>query len=279
MSTDYSDYSDLGKIRHVAVITGASSGLGAEFARQLAANGYDLFLTARRESLLDELANELRSLRGVVVRVYPCDLAQDADCRQLEKEIASLENLELLVNNAGFGRHGDFFPDVEIDEQEKMIRVHCIALVRLAEAALLAMRRRGRGRIINVASVASWLFGPGCVMYNATKAFVLSFSRSLDCDVQPHKIRVQALCPGLTYTGFHDSDTMHGFKHDGIPKWMWLSCERVVRESLAAVEAKRFRVVCVPSRRYRVLLFCLRSYLAESIVARFYAWRSRCAMK
>ncbi|MGL4944269.1 MAG: SDR family NAD(P)-dependent oxidoreductase [Thermoguttaceae bacterium] len=270
---------DLGNGRPVAVVTGASSGLGAEFARQLAAKGYDLFLTARRESLLDDLAHELRTLRGAAVRVYPCDLSQDAACRELEREVAALNNFELLVNNAGFGRHGEFFPDVEIDSQEAMIRVHCIALMRLSEAALLAMRPHGRGRIINVASVASWLFGPGCVMYNSTKAFVLSFSRSLDCDVQPHGIRVQALCPGLTHTGFHDSATMHGFKHAGIPKWMWLSCERVVRESLAAVEAKRFRVVCVPSLRYRVVLFFLRNRITEGIVARFYAWRSRRAMK
>ncbi|MDR1290495.1 MAG: SDR family NAD(P)-dependent oxidoreductase, partial [Planctomycetaceae bacterium] len=213
--------------RPLAVITGASSGLGREFANQLAADGYDLLLVARRGNLLEAIKSEIESQYGVRVEVFVCDLSQPDELRRLELRIEGERLLEFMVNNAGFGFSGTF-PDVDSDLEESMIRVHVIALMRLSRAALVPMCKRKRGFVINLSSVAAYLSGANSAEYMATKSYVLSFSKCLQCDVRKNGVRVQALCPGFTHTGFHSTETMKGFQKDKTPSIAWLKADYVV---------------------------------------------------
>ena len=161
-----------------ALITGASAGLGAEYARQLAAKGTNLVLVARRRERLDALAAELHAAHGVAVDVWPADLAVPDDIERIEAGIAGHSTLDLLVNNAGFGGRTGFVRG-DTGDHVNMLRVHVDAAVRLAKAALSGMLARGRGGIINVASTAAFQAGPRMAVYYATKAYVLSFSEAL----------------------------------------------------------------------------------------------------
>jgi short-subunit dehydrogenase len=248
----------------LAAITGASEGLGKEFARQLAADGYNLLVIARRKHLLDELKADLETKYNVQVEPLVCDLANVEELKQLEERLINEESLEVLVNNAGFG-FGGAFPDVDPDMHESMIRVHVIALMRLSRAALVPMCKRQKGYIINLSSVAAFLFGPDSAEYIATKAYVLSFSKSLQCDVHKHGVRIQALCPGFTHTGFHSTESMKFFNKGATPKWLWLSAERVVRTSLRSIR-RSSRVVCVPSLRYKIMLALLCNPMGSALL-------------
>jgi len=257
-----------------AVITGASSGIGKEFAWQLAAEGYDLLLVARREYLLANLKAEIEAKHGVTVETIVCDLTDPQQVRDLEKRIERIENLEFMVNNAGFGREGTY-PDVDPDEETEMVQVHVIALIRLARAALVPMCRRKKGFLINVASVVSFLHGTNSAQYMATKAYVLSFTKSINCDVSRHGVRVQALCPGLTRTGFHNTATMKSNVDEKTPSFAWLSSEYVVRCSLRVLRRRWHRVVCIPSLRYKLVLLLLCNPLGEWITEAIYTYRAR----
>ncbi len=258
--------------RPLAAITGASDGIGEEFARQLAAQGYDLLLIARRENLLNEIKADLETRFGIVAEVYPCDLADPEQTRKLEAKLESSDRLEFMVNNAGFGNKNSSYPDVEADLEERMIQVHVISLMRLARAAVQPMCRQKKGFLINLSSVAAFLYGPGCVEYNATKAYVLSFSKSLQCDVRQHGVRVQALCPGLTHTSFHTTESMKGFRKDKTPGVAWLPVEYVVRSSLRSIRKSR-RSVCIPSWRYKIALCLLCNPLGNLICEMIYSRR------
>ncbi|MCL2304000.1 MAG: SDR family NAD(P)-dependent oxidoreductase [Planctomycetaceae bacterium] len=240
----------------LALITGSTSGLGEEFARQLAADGYDLLLVARRTELLNRQKTELEKQYGISVEILSVDLAAPLQLAVLEQRVAQLDTLEFLVNNAGFGFENKF-PDTDIDLECRMVQVHAIAPLRLSYAALGPMIRRKKGYIINVASVAAYLHGPACAQYMATKAYLLSFSKCLQCDVRDHGIEVQALCPGFVRTGFHSAEWMNEEKFKKIPDFLWLRKESVVRESLGNVRKKRRRTVCVPSWRYKFFLAIL----------------------
>jgi len=257
-----------------AVITGASSGIGEEFARQLAAQGCDLLLVARREQLLANLKTEIEAKHSVAVETIVCDLADPQQVRNLEERIEQIDHLEFMVNNAGFGREGTY-PDVDPDQEAEMIQVHVIALVRLARAALIPMCRRKKGFLINLASVASFLHGTNVAQYMATKAYVLSFSKSVNCDVARHGVRVQALCPGLTRTGFHDTATMKSDVVAKTPGIAWLSAEYVVRCSLKTLRRRWHSVVCIPSLRYKFVLWLLCNPLGEWFTETMYAYRAR----
>ena len=164
-------------MNNIAVITGATSGLGAEYARQLAEMGYDLLIVARRENLLQETKREIENRYRVNVDYIVCDLAKAEDVRQLESRLESMENLEFMVNNAGFGRRS-CFPEVNPDDEEEMVRVHIVATMRISRAALVPMCKRRKGYLINVTSVAAFLHGKSSAEYCATKAYVLSLSKS-----------------------------------------------------------------------------------------------------
>lgn len=251
----------------VAAITGASSGFGKEFACQLAAKGYDLFLVARRQHILEELKQKLESQYNIAVEIMSADLADMNDLQRVESKLSSISLLEFMINNAGFGGNREF-PDVDIDLETRMVQVHCLATMRLCRAALLPMTKRQSGRVINVASVAGFLSGAGAADYTATKSYLITFSKSIYCDVRSKGIRVQALCPGFAKTGFHSAESMKGSTiPQKVPGFLWLSVSDVVRTSLKSIERTFpfYRVICIPSLRYKLIAF----FGSESIFAPF----------
>ena len=221
-----------------ALVTGASAGLGAEFARQLAARGMSLVLSARRAERLEALAAQLKEQHGVDVAVEPADLAAGGEPRRLWQAAAAGRRIDLLVNNAGFGAQGSFH-EVPIERLVEMVRVNCTALMELAHAALLDMRPRGYGGIINVASIAAFQPVPGIATYAASKALVLSLSEALWAENRAAGIRVLALCPGRTPTEFQQ------VAGTGDPRGSWgvRGPEEVVAAALDALEKGRISVV------------------------------------
>lgn len=185
-----------------ALITGASSGLGVDFARSLARRGAGLVLVARREALLQQLREELSERYRVPVHVLPCDLG-DADAR--ERLLATLEseglNIDVLVNNAGFGLFGDF-ADVEWGRTEAMLQLDIVALSHLTRALLPGMVARRRGRVLLVASVGAFQPSPGYAAYSAAKAYVLSFGHALHFELRGTGLTCTTVCPGVTATEF-----------------------------------------------------------------------------
>ncbi len=177
---------------NVALITGASSGLGAVFARHLAAKGYDLVLVARREERLAALAAELQQQYSISVEILVADLARPADVERVEGRIAGIEDLDVLVNNAGFGTTGRF-AEVDLAKSVAMVEVHVVASMRFCRAALPGMIARRRGALINVSSVAAFAPLPGNANYAASKAYVLTFSKALHAELRESGIKVQAL--------------------------------------------------------------------------------------
>jgi len=233
-----------------AFITGASSGIGAEFARQLAAAGYHLLLTARREKKLMALAAELQAAHGVTVEIIAADLADDADVTRLEARLAHL-NLAILVNNAGFGTTGGLLAS-DLAQQMAMINVQVMAVMRLCRAALPGMTKRGGGVIINVSSISAFFPSPGDVNYPASKAYLNVFSQALQAEVLESGIIIQALCPGFTVTEFHDTAAMTDFDKTKIPVTLWMTAAEVVETSLRSLNPRR--VICVPGRRYQLMV-------------------------
>ena len=212
----------------VALITGASAGLGVDFARQLSAKGKRLVLAARRKDRLDALAAELGNARAVEM-----DLSEAGAVDRLLAELASHgEHVELLVNNAGFGLTGRF---AELDgrRQRQMIDLNCGALVELAHAVLPGMIERKSGAILNVASTAAFQPGPGMAVYFATKAFVLSFSEALHEEAKNHGVVVSALCPGPTATEFGE---VAGFRASSPSSKLAADSASVVRAGLDGLE-------------------------------------------
>jgi len=245
-----------------ALITGASSGLGAEFARQLAARGWNLILTARRQDRLGQLAQELQSQHRVAVTTLIADLAQPDGLDSVASHIRRLPALDLLVNNAGFGTHGRFF-DVEPHKNLAMLQVHIDSYVLLSHAALPGMIARRQGYIINVSSMAG-LIPIRSVLYATTKAFQVTFSTALQAELRGSGVKVQALCPGFTYTEFHDTPEYTAFNRRKIPRILWLDSAQVVRESLDHMN--RRSVVCIPGFQYKILGVIARSSLSGYFV-------------
>ncbi len=241
-------------MRPVALITGASSGIGETFARQLAKRGFDLILVARRKDRLEMLARSLEQSCGIAADSLEADLITDAGMALVEQRIAQESNLELLVNNAGFGTHGAFFK-VDIEGQEHMHRLHVLATMRLTHAALRGMVARGKGGIINVSSVAAFWTSPGSVSYCATKTWMNSFTEGVALELQGagSAVKMQALCPGYTRSEFHD---VAGMDRKLIADGLWLSAEQVVSESLEGLD--RGKLIVVPGWKYRVVVFLLK---------------------
>lgn len=253
-----------GTFKGTALITGASSGIGEVFARRLAAEGYGLLLTARRAGRLEALARELEEQHGAAVEVFPADLADPDSLRRLEERVTGGPALALLVNNAGFGVPG-LVAEVDPGRQEAMIDVHLTATVRLCRAALPAMVRAGGGAVINVSSVAAFLPTPRGAVYSATKSFLNLFTEALDAELAGSGVRVQALCPGFTHTGFHDTPE-YDFDRSTVPRWLWMTAEQVVDISLTAL--RRRRVVVITSWRNQLLVTLLRTPLVKTLLRR-----------
>ncbi|MBN1811332.1 MAG: SDR family oxidoreductase [Anaerolineae bacterium] len=217
-----------------ALITSASSGIGETFARKLASQGYDLVLVARRKERLDAIAGDLEEKHPVMVEVLPGDLSKDDNISRIEQRIEALDTLTMLVNNAGFGTRGAF-ADVDLEKSLAMIQVHVIASTRFARAALPRMIDRRKGTIINVASPSAFIPFSGNTVYSATKAYLITFSECLQLEVADAGIKVQALCPGLTYTEFHDTDEFQEMDQSRFPGFMWMSAKEAVEQSLNAL--------------------------------------------
>jgi short-subunit dehydrogenase len=187
------------------LVTGASSGIGVEIARQLAARGHGVTLTARRKDRLEELAAELRERHGVRADTVACDLSSAAARKRMVKTVADRGlDVEVLVNNAGFGSAGRF-QDLDGDAELRMVRTNVEAVVDLCTVYVPRMVERGRGALLNVASVAAYQPVPRQATYAATKAFVLSFTEGLHVDLKGTGVTASALCPGPTKTEFGDA--------------------------------------------------------------------------
>lgn len=188
----------------LALVTGASGGIGLEFAKQLAQAGYDLALTARSSDTLERVASGLRERFGIRVQVAACDLARPGAARELYAQIPACD---VLVNNAGFANNGKFarIPEAELLEE---MQLDVVALTQLARLYLPGMLERGDGKILNVASTAGFLPGPNMAVYYAAKAYVISFSEALAQEVRGTGVTVTVLCPGATETNFHHRANM-----------------------------------------------------------------------
>ncbi|TDD44560.1 SDR family oxidoreductase [Nonomuraea terrae] len=226
-----------------ALITGATAGLGAAFARRLAADAFSLVLVAREESRLEGAAEQLKLRYGVSVEVLPADLATEEGLAAVEARLR--DGVDLLVNNAGFGHPGRF-PDVPVADEQRMLKVHCEAVLRLTLAVLPGMRRRGRGAIVNVASVAAF-FPRGT--YSASKAWVVNFSESAAAGIRNPRIRIMALCPGFVRTEFHERAAIDS---SSIPGFLWLEADDVVRAAMRDLAVGKR--VSIPDPRYKAVV-------------------------
>lgn len=241
-----------------ALVTGASSGLGAEFARQLAARGADVVLVARDRAALAAVADDIRAVSRSRVEVLPADLLDDNDRAVVEARLSA--GVDVLVNNAGFGLDLAFEKN-DVADEVRHLRLHVEVALRLTHAALPAMLERGGGRIINVASVAG--FVPRGT-YGAVKGWLISFTRWANVAYGPRGVTVTAVCPGFVHTNFHERLGLPPGQ-EGVPPGMWLDAETVVGEGLR--DAARGRAVSIPSLRYKMLVAASR-LLPDAVVVR-----------
>ena len=219
----------------VALVTGASAGLGAEFARQLAKRGHSLVLAARRRDRLDELARELGNARGVAIDLS----AADAAAKLIADLAAHGEAVDILINNAGFGLIGQF-AKLSGEREREMVDLNAGVLTDLCRAVVPGMIERRSGGIINVASTAAFQPGPKMAVYFATKAFVLSLTEALHEELKPHKIKVSCLCPGPTRTEFGE---VAGFGGNGLFDRVAMNAGEVVTAALAGLDHNKAVVI------------------------------------
>ncbi len=255
----------------MALVTGASSGIGQAFAVALGARGSDLVLVARRRDRLEDLAGRLRETSGVSVETLVADLTDADDLAMVEDRLRDPSRpVDLLVNNAGAGGHGPF-AERPIEDEDRRIRLNVLAPVHLMSAALPGMIERRRGGIVNVSSVASVQPLPFVATYAATKAYLTSFSQSVHEEVRGAGVTVVALLPGFTTSEFHDAADM---RRSAIPGPAWLTADSVADAGLRALD--RGQAVCVPGVGYRILVTVSRhSPLAlNRAVTRFFGRRA-----
>jgi short-subunit dehydrogenase len=234
-----------------ALVTGATAGIGAAFARHLAADGYDVVLVARDEDRLKAFGAELADRHGIAAEGLPADLSTPDGVAAVEARLLEAP-VDMLVNNAGLSLNTPFVRS-PVEREEFLLRLNIHAVLRLTHTVLPGMVERRRGDVVNVSSVAA--FGttmPGST-YPASKAWVTSFSESVALSVQPFGVRVMALHPGYTRTEFHQRA---GVDMSRLPGWLWLDADRVVDEGLRAL--RRGKVTSVPDWKYKTAVFALR---------------------
>lgn len=231
--------------RPVAVVTGAGSGIGTAFAVHLAGQGYDLLLVDKDGGALSAVRATLPRGDGRTVDCREVDLRDRDQTRALAEHLATLDRIEVLVNNAGFSDKAPF-QDLPEEVFLDLIEVHCVAAMRFTRAAVKVMIERGRGAVINVVALGAFFPTKVGVGYGSTKSFLLHFSQSLHRTLRGRGVYVQALCPGYTHTNIHTDEELAA-----IPSFLFIDPERVVRESWRALQ--RRREVCIPSRRHRFL--------------------------
>ncbi|MEU8568063.1 SDR family oxidoreductase [Streptomyces pathocidini] len=229
-----------------ALITGATAGIGAAFARRLAAGGHNLVLVARDAERLQRQATELHDRHGIEAEVLRADLAEDQGIAAVEARLGERTHpVDLLVNNAGFGNKGRYL-EVSMADELRMLKVHCEAVLRLTSAVTPGMRERGRGGVVNVASVAA--FVPRGT-YGASKAWVVQFTQGAARDLAGSGVRLMALCPGFVRTEFHERA---GMGTESVPGWMWLDADKVV--AAAMEDLTKGKSLSVPDPRYKALM-------------------------
>lgn len=235
-----------------ALVTGASSGIGAEVAEILAGRGYDLIVTARRKARLEELARNITTTHGVTVRTVAADLSSPSSLGDVVSELTE-ERVDILVNNAGFGLHGSV-AEANPERLSAMIELNVNALTRLTRAVLPGMIERRQGRILQIASVAAFQPGPLMATYYASKAYVLSFSEALAVELEGTGVVVTTVCPGPTVTEFHEvagNTAAAYFSSKKIPGGRDLaeySVERLFRRSHVAIHGARYKVLVFVQR-------------------------------
>jgi uncharacterized protein len=218
--------------RLIALVTGASSGIGEAFARNLAERGHDVVLVARDRARLDALAKELAAAHGAHAEVLPADLTDPAQLERVEARCLDRSSpLDILVNNAGFGTFGAFHT-LDLDAEVREIQLNVVALVRLTHAAAAEMAARGRGGILNVSSLAGFQPGPMNATYGATKAFITSFTEAVHEELAPTGVAVTVLCPGFTRTGFQETANVPA---GAVPGFLWQEADEVARAGLDAL--------------------------------------------
>lgn len=233
-----------------ALVTGATAGIGREFARQLAERGSDLVLVARDVERLETVAAELRERHGIEVEILAADLSDRAGLQRVADRLADHDHpVDLLVNNAGFGLKRRTI-DNDIADEERMFDVLCRAVLVLSHAAATAMRPRRAGTIINVSSVAGFA---SMGSYSAAKAWVTAFSEGLDAEVGRYGVQVTALCPGFTRTEFHQRAEL---RMSQVPSALWLTTEDVVRQGLR--DASEGKSLSVPGWQYKAMVVGIR---------------------
>ena len=243
-----------------ALITGASAGLGREFARQLAAAGKDLVLVARRIEPMEELAKQLREKHGIDVDVIRADLSDPAAPAEIHAETVSRRLVvDTLINNAG-SAGPDLLAVRDWDAQQAHLTLMMTSVTAMCHFFIPAMQERGYGRGLNVASVAGQITVPGDCNYGPTKTYLIALSKSLADTVKKDGVHVLALCPGFTHTDFHQSEELAKMKR-GMPGFIWYDADVVIREGLAALE--RGRSVYTSGRLYRYLMPLLRTPLSR----------------
>jgi short-subunit dehydrogenase len=243
-----------------ALVTGATSGIGAAFARRFAADGYDLVAVARDEARLHSTAEQLTARHGVAVQVLPADLATESGREAVAARLAE-DPVDMLVNNAGLSLNTPFLRSTPARETQ-LLSVNVHAVMRLTLAALPGMVERRQGSVINVSSVSG--FGaamPGST-YPATKAWVTNFTESVALSVAPYGVRLMALCPGYVRTELHQRA---GINMSKTPEWLWLDADGLVVDALR--DLRRGKLVSVPNWKYKLVVFGMR-HLPRSLLTR-----------
>ncbi len=226
--------------RPVAVVTGASAGIGDAFARLLAARAYDVVVVARDVARLEALAKELHDRENVDVEVMGADLTDPAPLKRVEQRLSDpMRPIEILINNAGFGVYGAFH-ESDVEAEMRVVQLNVLALTRLTRVALGPMVQRGEGAILNVSSIGGFQPTPMMATYGATKAYVTSFTQSVHEEVANSGVKVSCLCPGFTRTEFQQRSNIEA---DNMPGFVWQTAEEVAAAGLAGLLKNRALIV------------------------------------
>lgn len=257
-------------MRRLALITGASSGIGLALARIYASNGWDVVLTARRQERLEKLSEEIRLRFGVEAHTVVADLADPASVDKILAFVAGLgRTVDGLVNNAGYGLHDGFVGNA-YETHQAFMQVLMLAPTQLAHRVLPDMIGQKFGRILNVSSLASYLpASPSTTLYAPAKAYLTTFSQSLHLEARDHGVHVTALCPGFTYSEFHDVNGSRTKISANVPDWMWMGADEVASEGYQACEANRaISVPGAPNKASAALLKVLPDDWSLEIISR-----------
>jgi len=237
-----------------AIITGATTGIGAAYAKRLAADGFDLIVTGRRREIIQKFADDLVAQYGITVRVIIAELSDDNDFQKVVDAIRETKDIDMLINNAGYSGYAGHFVEIDMAEHEKMVKVHQIVPMRLIAIVAPAMVKRGNGTIINVSSMETFLPVPSHSVYAGTKAFLRSYSECIYLELRDKGIKVQALCPGFTMTNFAKDYWSKELYDQTLNKArrMMMSPEKVVDYSLKSL--KKDKLICIPGMSNKTMV-------------------------